>query len=431
MSKPTSAFRDESGVQLFERLESNVRSYCRAFPAVFARAQGAYLYDESGRPFLDFFAGAGALNYGHNHPAIKQRVVEYLMGDNVLHALDMYTVAKRNFLESFENHVLSPRRLDYKIQFCAPTGTNAVEAALKIARKVKGRTNVLAFQGGYHGMSLGALAVTANREARAAAGLPMGQSVFFRYPAAHNWRDSLEQLETLLTDSHSGLDLPAAVILETVQAEGGVNVAPGEWLRGLRALCDRHDLLLIVDDIQVGCHRTGPFFSFEDAGVVPDIVTLSKSISGLGLPMAIVLLKPQLDIWQPGEHTGTFRGNQLAFVAAAAALDVAAAVPLERAVRDKAAAVEDILRAGAARLSDRIQIRGRGLIWGVDVSGLGGDDLIRRISSECFRNGLIIERAGRGDSVFKLLPPLTIETEDLERGCSILLSAIEKCAATA
>ncbi len=426
MNEPSGIVRDESGTRLFERLESNVRSYCRAFPAVFARAQGAYLYDEAGTPYLDFFAGAGALNYGHNNPAIKQRVVEYLLADNVLHALDMYTVAKRDFLRAFDDHILSPRRLDYKIQFCAPTGTNAIEAALKLARKVKGRTNILAFQGGFHGMSLGALAVTANREARAAAGLPMGQSVFFRFPSANDWGESLDQLETLLTDSHSGLDLPAAIILETVQAEGGVNVAPSEWLRGLRAICDRYDLLLIVDDIQVGCYRTGPFFSFDDAGVVPDIVTLSKSISGLGLPMSIVLLRPPLDIWQPGEHTGTFRGNQLAFVAAAAALEFAAAVQLEPSVRNKAALVEDLLEAGVSRLSDRISIRGRGLIWGVDVSGLGGEALAKQISSECFRNGLIVERAGRGDSVLKLLPPLTIETKDLERGCSILLSAIKK-----
>jgi len=411
-------------MQLFEEWESNVRSYCRTFPCVFSRAKGSYLYDENGKAYLDFFCGAGSLNYGHNNDFIKHRVADYLLGDNALHALDMHTSAKRDFIDAFVSRILKPRSLSYKIQFCGPTGTNAVEAALKIARRVTGRSNIIAFQGGFHGMSLGSLAVTANREYRMAAGLPLSGAVFAKFPTASDWQVSLDELEGLFGNSHSGVDLPAAIILETLQAEGGVNEAPLKWLQGVRTLCDQFNILMIVDDIQVGCFRTGSFFSFDNSGVVPDIVTLSKSISGLGLPMSLTLLKPELDIWKPGEHTGTFRGNQLAFVGATAALEFAASISIEDEVNKKAKYVGEFLRTECAKISKHIAVRGKGLIWGCDLTDVGGGQLAKLVSSECFHQGLIIERAGKGDAVLKIMPSLTIDHSDLQLGCEIIIKSV-------
>ncbi|MFC8586505.1 aspartate aminotransferase family protein, partial [Streptomyces sp. NPDC057217] len=304
---------------VFETVESEVRSYCRAWPVVFERASGSRLYDEQGRPYLDFFAGAGSLNYGHNNPALKRALLGYLADDGITHGLDMSTTAKRGFLEAFRSAVLEPRALPYKVMFPGPTGTNAVEAALKLARKVTGRETVVSFTNAFHGMSLGSLAVTGNSAKRAGAGVSLPHAT--RMPFDHYFDGRVPDFlwfERLLQDPGSGLDHPAAVIVETVQGEGGINVARAQWLRALADLCRRHDMLLIVDDVQMGCGRTGDFFSFEEAGITPDIVTLSKSISGYGLPMALCLFRPELDLWEPGEHNGTFRGNNPAFVTATA-----------------------------------------------------------------------------------------------------------------
>lgn len=412
----------------FEKWESNVRSYCRSFPEVFQGAKNAYLYSESGKRYLDFFAGAGTLNYGHNNEFIKKRVLAYLESDNVLHALDMHTTAKRTFIEDFAHGVLTPRELTYKLQFCAPTGADAVEAALKVARRAKGRPNICAFSGGFHGMTLGALSATANRESRAAAGVPLSHVTFLPYASDDSpGMNSIKYIEKLLRDGHSGVEKPAAIIFETVQAEGGINVAPVEWLVKLREICDAYDVVLICDDIQVGCYRTGTFFSFERAGIVPDIVLLSKSLSGLGLPMSLVLMKPELDIWKPGEHTGTFRGNQTAFVGATAAIEFARTIEIESLVRRHEVFLHGFLNKEIASLDEKIEVRGIGMIWGVDVSGFGKGELSKKIATTCFERGLIIERAGRNDSVVKLIPPLTIEPSALEEGCQILKKAISDC----
>jgi len=413
---------------VFESHESNVRSYCRSFPAVFQRAKGAIIYAESGKAYIDFFAGAGGLNYGHNNPFIKERIVAHLQDDGITHGLDFYTTAKRQFIASFVENILSPRGLDYKLQFTGPTGTNAVEAALKVARKATGRSGIFAFMGGYHGMSLGSLAATGNLGSRGGAGVALTGVHFMPFPhGALKGIDSIEYMEALLTDSHSGVEKPAAVILETVQAEGGVVPFPTDWLRRLRELCDRHAILMIVDDIQVGCFRTGPFFSFEPAGIVPDVVTLSKSISGYGLPMSLVLIRPQYDIWKPGEHTGTFRGHQLAFVGAAAAIDYAREHGVEAQVARKGEWVGRFLKEHIATLDARLEIRGVGLIWGIDFAKAGGSETANRVSTTCFENGLIAETCGRRDAVVKLLPPLTIDDALLEKGCQVIRDATSKC----
>jgi diaminobutyrate-2-oxoglutarate transaminase len=409
---------------VFEELESEVRSYCRAWPVVFDRAQGSWLYDEDGRPYLDFFAGAGTLNYGHNDPVLKRALLSYLSSDRVIHSLDMYTVAKREFLESFEELVLAPRGLDYRIQFPGPAGTNAVEAALKLARKVTGRTRVICYSNAFHGTSLGSLAVTANPHHRGAAGIPLEHVI--RLPFDQGGGDlapDLALLELLLAEP--GAELPAAVILETVQGEGGVNVARDEWLRGVAALCRRADVQLIVDDVQMGCGRTGPFFSFEPAGIEPDIVCLSKSISGYGMPMALTLIRPELDVWKSGEHNGTFRGFNLAMVTGKAALerywcDDELELRTLAGGRRIAAALSGIAARGPA---GAMEARGRGLVHGL---AFADERLAERVAAGAFARGLLVERAGPQDEVVKLLPPLTVTDDELELGLAALTASVDE-----
>jgi diaminobutyrate-2-oxoglutarate transaminase len=408
-------------LQTFERHESNVRGYCRAFPTVFTTAKGACLFDERGRRYIDFFAGAGALNYGHNHPALKEALLAYLLSDGVVHSLDMATSAKRALLDTFQSVILAPRAMNYKIQFPGPTGTNAVEAALKLARKFTGRQTVVSFTNGFHGMTLGSLALTGNQGKRAGAGVPLNHVTLMPFdgylgPNA----DSLRYFETLLADASSGMDLPAAVIVETIQAEGGVNVASDGWLRRLRALTERNGILLIVDDIQVGCGRTGPFFSFERSGIKPDIVCLSKSLSGYGLPLAIVLLDPDIDCWDPGEHNGTFRGHNPAFVTATAALEFWRDDTLSRRVTELGKRIEKRFASMIARHPGELEQRGRGLIRGL-VCAHGAAPLAARLS---FERGLIIETAGADDQVLKVLPPLLISDVELDSGLDIVEDSV-------
>ncbi|MFC4908077.1 diaminobutyrate--2-oxoglutarate transaminase [Actinomadura gamaensis] len=411
-------------MDVFARLESEVRGYCRGWPTVFTTARGSRLTDENGRSFLDFFAGAGTLNYGHNDPALKRRLLDYLAQDSIVHGLDMHTAAKRRFLERFDEIVLKPRGLDYKVQFPGPAGNNAVEAALKLARKYTGRETVVSFTNAFHGMTLGALAVTGNSMKRTGAGVPLGHGVAMPYD---NYLDGRTPdfllFETMLDDSGSGLDKPAAVIVETVQGEGGVNVASADWLRGLADLCRRHEILLIVDDVQMGCGRTGPFFSFEDAGITPDIVCLSKSLSGYGLPFAVTLMRRDLDVWEPGEHNGTFRGFNPAFVTAVGALeDYWTGDGLEAQTLAKGQQIEralgDIALEHAGAIAD---VRGRGMVWGLETRD---PETASRICAEAFGRGLLMETSGPDDEVVKLLPPLTTTTAELAEGLEVLADSV-------
>lgn len=409
-----------AAASVFESVESEVRFYCRKFPTVFRSARGAELFTEDGRTLVDFFCGAGTLNYGHNLPELKRRLVDYLTADGISHGLDMYTTAKREFLDRLRD-LLRARGLDHKVQFTGPTGTDAVEAALKLARKATGRRGVVAFTGAYHGMSRGALAVTGSRRARAAGTVGTDDVTFVPYEdGPGGCFDSVGYLERMLADSSSGMDVPAAVIVEPVQMEGGVYAASAGWLRRLRRFTARHGILLILDEIQSGCGRTGTFFCFEQAGVVPDMVTLSKSLSGYGLPLAVVLLRPELDVWAPGEHTGTFRGNQLAFVAGAAALDLWNRPSFHSGLTGTA---ERLARfAGEARGLDAVRaVRGRGLVLGVDT-GLAAR--AERVQARCFTEGLVVEVCGRSGEVIKVMPPLTIDEARLEHGLGVLHRAL-------
>ena len=342
-----------------------------------------------------------------------------------MHALDMYTAPKREFLEFYEEKILKPRGLNYKIQFPGPTGTNAVEAALKLARKVTGRNNVFAMMGGFHGMTLGSLALTTDASSRAGAGVPLYNVTHIPAPYMFPELDTIHYMETLLTDDHSGVEKPAAIVLETVQADGGINPFPVEWLQRVRALCDKYDILMIVDDIQVGCARTGWFFSFERAGIVPDIVTQSKSIGGYGMPFALVLIKPELDIWSPGEHNGTFRGYQLSMVAAKAGLEVMLNERVEDKVRSQEKIIAQYMDEITALDPARVRTRGIGFIWGVDLYHCDPEGKAsKHVLDLCFLNGLIVERVGRGNAVVKVMPDLLIDEATLRRGLDILKNAV-------
>lgn len=416
-------------MKIFEEIESEVQSYARSFPRVFNRAKGEFLYDDDGNQYLDFLAGAGTLNYGHNHPVFKKLLQEYIENDGITHGLDMHTKAKGEFLEAFNEKILKPRGLDYVMQFTGPTGTNAVEAALKLARNVTGRENIITFTNGFHGVSLGALAATGNSHHRGAAGTSLhGTS---RLPFDGYLGDDVDTtfyLDKVLSDSSSGIDKPAAVIVETVQGEGGINVASFEWLRNLDSVCKKHDVLLIVDDIQAGCGRTGTYFSFEEAGIKPDIVTLSKSLGGYGLPFAVVLFRPEIDQWKPGEHNGTFRGNNFAFVTAKAAIDhFWSDDSFSKEIKRKGDYVSQRLDAIVEKYGEgNFTTRGRGMFRGINcIDG----DLAAKITRKCFQNGLIIETSGADDQVVKFLCPLIISDENLKKGIDIVEQAIrEVCA---
>jgi len=410
-------------MRIFEQLESQVRSYVRSFPTIFSKAKGAMLYDEQGNGYIDFFAGAGVLNYGHNNPIVSEALIRYIQEDGVIHSLDTATSAKKHFLEQFYSYILEPRHMDYKIQFTGPTGTNAVETALKLARMVKGRSNIIAFTNAFHGLTMGSMAVTGNSFYRDEAFINRSNVAFMPYDGYFGEQvNTAEYLRKFISDRSSGVDIPAALILETIQAEGGINVASDEWLLEIQQICRDFDILFIIDDIQVGNGRTGKFFSFEHAGLNPDIITLSKSIGG-GLPLSVVLIRSELDQWKPGEHTGTFRGNNLAFIASAVLLEEYWKNDnLSEAVFHKEAIIREELERIAKKYSDlNASVRGRGMVFGLHIPEL---NMCSEVSAEAFSRGLVIELAGANNDVLKFLAPLVIEEEQLRRGLEIIDESI-------
>lgn len=412
---------------ILERLESNVRSYSRSFPSVFSKAKGSYLYDSNGTAYLDFFAGAGALNYGHNNELLKTALIDLILQDHVTHSLDMATDAKIRFVEALEEKLLAPRKLDHKIQFCGPTGTNAVEAALKLARKATQRSTIAYFTNSFHGVTMGSLSIGGNPALRNSAQIPFRYTEAFPFDGCTSEGvDSIAYIRSRINSMEQEGNLPAAFILEGVQAEGGVNVASGSWLKSLAQLAQEKGILLIMDEIQVGCGRTGTFFSFEPYGVIPDLITVSKSLSGYGIPLAALFIRPDLDIWSPGEHNGTFRGYNPGFATATKALEFWEDDSLTQSTLAKEERIREYFNSPS--LEGIIQeVRGRGMMIGLTFNeGISS----QAIAKDCYENGLIIETCGRGSSVLKLLPPLTLSPNELEKGLSIIGTACLKQART-
>ncbi len=408
---------------IFERRESEARSYCRGMSATFSTARGSEMFDDTGRGWIDFLAGCSSLNYGHNDPDMKQALIDHISGDGIAHGLDLHTQAKAAFLEAFEDHILKPRGMDHRVMFTGPTGANAVEAAMKLARKATGRTNIIAFTNGFHGVTAGALAATGNGYHRGGAGMALHGVTRMPYDGYFGEQiDTADFLETMLNDKSGGIDAPAAIILETVQGEGGLNAARPEWIKRVAKLARDHGALLIVDDIQAGCGRCGTFFSFEGMDVVPDIVTMAKSLSGFGLPMAMLLVRPQHDLLGPAEHNGTFRGNTHAFVTAKVAIEKFWADDgFQTELANKAQLIHERL-SDLAAIVPTGRIKGRGMMQGVDV---GSGELAAEICAMAYDMGLVIETSGNEDQVVKVLAPLTSSDEILRKGFEILLKAAE------
>ncbi|MGY9045637.1 diadenosine tetraphosphatase [Puniceibacterium antarcticum] len=415
---------------IFETRESQVRSYCRSFDTVFTKASGSEMTNTDGKTYIDFLAGCSSLNYGHNDPDMKQALVDHILGDGIAHGLDMYTDTKAQFLQAYEDIILKPRGMSHKIMMTGPTGTNAVEAAIKLARKVTGRRNIISFTNAFHGMTMGALSLTGNAGKRAGSGNSnAGLTGVTHMPydgAFGDGVDTLEHLRMMLTNPSSGIDAPAAFIFEPIQGEGGLNAASQDWIEGIGKLAKELGALVIVDDIQSGCGRSGTYFGFEGMDIDPDMITQAKSLSGFGLPFAALLIKPELDIWKPAEHNGTFRGNTHAFVTARVALEKFwKNDSFQQELADKAL----ILTAGLQAVADEVhgaKLKGRGLMQGVDV---GSGELASDICARCFENGLIIETSGAHDEVVKVLAPLTTPTKTFQTGLEILLDATRSATA--
>jgi diaminobutyrate-2-oxoglutarate transaminase len=415
---------DDSSI--FQRLESNIRYYCRAFPALFHRGKNAILYDSEGRRWIDFFAASGILNYGHNPYIVKNSFEEFIQEDYLMQGLDMNTPAKRDFLKFFEEIILHPRKLDYKIQFCGASSSDAVEAALKLARQATGRPIIGSFTGGWHGISLGSLAITGDKYNRLTAGTPLNYGVFYPYPDGPDpIPNSMDYIQSLIEDPNSGYDKPAAFIVEMIQVDGGVYMASLQWLRDLQDLCKKHQILLIIDDIQVGSGRMGTFFSFEEAGISPDIVLLSNAMSGTGISISLMCMQRKLDIWQPGLYNGIFSGNQMALLSAGIVLDhYWRTDEFQLSINNKGALFSAYVKSNLLSQYPKIALRGKGMVWGIDLSYLGKPSVVKQIAKLCFENGLLVDRCGRYDLVIKITPPLTIEEDLLLEGCDILCSAI-------
>lgn len=424
------AEKDE--MKVFDELESEIRGYCRVYPTVFESAQNARQVDENGKSYIDFFAGAGVLNFGHNNPKMKEAMIDFLQKDGVAHSLDMHTTVKRDFLQKFHDVVLKPRGMDHKMQFMGPTGTNAVEAALKLARLVTGRQLVVAFTHGFHGMTLGSLALTARAVFRDAAGIPLGHVTHRAFGCETPCMgcqlgcgpDSLDSLRALFADRASGYELPAAFVVEPMQAEGGVRVASAEWLRKLQKLAKDLGALLIFDDIQAGVGRTGSYFSFDGMDLDPDIVTMAKGIGGFGTPLAMNLVKPEHDEhWKPGQHTGTFRGQGLSFVAGTVALSYFEDDTLMNEVKAKGERIRGAMQAIADEHQSKrkMQVRGKGMMQALD---LGDNEVAKKVVATSFEKGLLIGGCGDGGRVMKAIPPLTIPDEDLKEGLDIFAAAV-------
>jgi diaminobutyrate-2-oxoglutarate transaminase len=416
--------------------ESNARSYPRRLPLAIRRASGPFVEDVDGNVFVDFLTGAGVLALGHNHPEVVEAVHSQL--DLHVHGLDFPTPAKDEFVEAQLSMLPEPMRDRMKIQFCGAAGANAVDAALKLCKTATGRSEVISFHGGFHGSTHSSMAITGLVAQKERVANLMPGVHFFPYPYCYRCPLGLEPetcatncllyLENVLDDPNGGIPKPAAVIFEVVQGEGGIVPAPREFVRGLRRVTQERDIPLVVDEIQTGWGRTGEWFAFEHHDVEPDVVLVSKAAGGIGLPISLVIYDERLDAWAPGAHTGTFRGNQLAFAAGAAAARIIERDGVLENVRRLGEYALDELRALQRRTLEIGDVRGLGLMIGLEIvdpeTGERDPDLARRIQRQAFERGLLLEVGGRDDTVVRLMPPLNVTRETMEIALEIVGEAV-------
>lgn len=417
-----------------EAVESNARTYPRRLPIALKSGRGIRVRDIEGREYIDCLAGAGALALGHNHPIVVEAIQHALSEEIPFQTLDLPTPFKDRFISDLFESFPADFSSDYKIQFCGPTGADAIEAALKLVKTATGRRGILSFHGSYHGMTHGALSITGETGPKAAITGLTAEVQFLPFPSEYRCPFGVggdagssintHYIETMLDDPNSGVPLPAAMILEVVQGEGGINPAPDLWLRKIREITERRNIPLILDEVQTGLGRTGRLYAFEHAGIRPDVLVLSKAIGG-GLPLSVIVYRNNLDQWKPGAHAGTFRGNQLAFATGAATIRYISANHLERHAAEMGSRLLATLKSIATETSCIGHVRGRGLMAGVEVidsdvpGGVIGlpppsPKMARRIQDECLRRGLIVELGGRSGSVVRFLPPLIVSRAEID-----------------
>jgi len=426
--------------------ESSARSYPRKFPIALAKAKGCWVEDVEGKRYLDFLNGAGTLALGHNNDEVNQAMIDLIQSGAPLHALDIMTPTKEMFLENLFA-ILPPEFAERaKVQFCSPSGTDATDAAIKLCKTATGRGTVIAFSGGYHGMGHGPMALTGNCTAKNKVQNIMPGVQFMPYPYSYRCpmgiggeagtRACIAYLERLLKDPESGVTKPAAIILEPIQGEGGVVPAPVEFLQAVRRITRELGIPMICDEIQCGMGRTGKVFAFEHARIVPDVILISKAIGGTQ-PMAVVVYDKDLDVWGPGAHAGTFRGNQLAMVAGTVVL---------KKLQDPAFLADvarkgKILEEGLLKLKDEVSIigdvRGKGLMLGIefidpngpkDIMGhpVPGGEVALKVQRRCLENGLIMEKGGRNGSVMRCLCALNITDDEIKTALSIFEKSVKE-----
>lgn len=430
--------------------ESSARTYARTFATVFTRGQGSCLYDADGRRYIDCLAAAGTLALGHNPPVVTEAVRAFLDSGAVQQALDLCTPAKHAFIEELMACLPDEFARTAKIQFCGPTGSDAVEAAIKLFKTVTGRRTLLCFQGGYHGMTAGALSLTGNLTAKQHVPALMPDVVALPFPSAFRSpfglggeagaRATLSYIEHVLADPESGITRPAAMVLEVVQGEGGVVPAPDGWLSGLADILREYEVPLVIDEVQTGFGRTGHMFAFEAAGITPDAVIVSKAAGG-GYPISAVLYHERFDRWQPGAHAGTFRGNQIAMVAGAATMRTIRGLGLAGEAARKGERLRSLLLRNLGGLPCIGEVRGRGLMLGVELVdpddvaqgrrfSPGGGRLAAAIKQQCFAGGLLLETGGRHGSVVRFLPPLIVSDEEIDEIVEIFVRSVLQVTST-
>ncbi|WP_408010507.1 aspartate aminotransferase family protein [Pseudalkalibacillus sp. A8] len=427
-----------------ERRESNARSYPRRIPIAIEEAEGIFVTDVEGKRYYDCLAGAGTLALGHNHPIVIKALEQVIRDKRPLHTLDLTTPVKEEFVNEIFSSLPDDMRDRAKIQFCGPTGGDAIEAALKLVKTATGRSSILSFHGGYHGSTHGTMAISGNLGPKEHVQGLMPNVHFLPYPYVYRCpfgvkgedghRISSQYIENLLDDPESGILPPAAMILEVVQGEGGSVPAPIEWLQEMRRITKERGIPLIIDEIQTGIGRTGKFFAFEHAGIVPDVIVLSKAIGG-SLPLSVVIYDKDLDQWGPGAHIGTFRGNQMAMAAGTATLQYIK----ENNLSEHADRMGDKLQAMLKELQKKYpeigDVRGRGLMIGAEMvdpaetqasngSHAANPELASRIQRECFNRGLILEVGGRHGCVVRILPPLIITEQQVDEVAAIFKNAV-------
>ncbi|MBQ8353468.1 MAG: diaminobutyrate--2-oxoglutarate transaminase family protein [Spirochaetaceae bacterium] len=439
VQKNESEYTNQYYITRQELTESNARSYPRKFPFAIAKAKGSWVTDVEGNKYLDFLCGAGTLALGHNDSEINQTMVDLLTGDAPLHTLDLTTPVKDKFVHTLLSLLPGELKDNAKVQFCSPSGTDAVDAALKLCKTATGRTSVIAFQGGYHGMGHGALALTGNLTAKNKVHGLMPDVHFFPYPYSYRCpfglggeagvKAACTYFEHVLKDPESGITKPAAVIIEPIQGEGGVIPAPVEFLQTIRRVTQELDIPMIVDEIQCGVGRSGKFFAFEYADIVPDVILTSKAIGG-SQPLSVVIYNKKLDKWEQGAHAGTFRGNQLAMAAGTVVMNRVSKPEFLEEVREKGKIIEERLLALKAKTKIIGDVRAKGLMIGTEFvnpkgqpDGIGSlptsGEIAAKVQKICFENGFVAEKGGRGGSVMRCLCALNITKDEINTAMDI------------